>query len=189
MLIITLIGVALVTIFVCPLVAKDVYQESGMAEKKSEKTMREALDIFVKDHINLPPTLPEDVRQRRLTHFIYHSNLMIIRPNDPKADKLLCRLYFKDMKQKGKYNYWVKMEGQDKFGRSYLEGMILFTGEEMGIKLSKDYHEKKFATSSEEYSGTFLEGNIDEEGARGTWAIFGFRNSPKHSGTWDIHEH
>ena len=63
---------------------------------------------------------------------------MVIKVKDD-SEKFHCKLKLKDCKREGKFAYRIKMSGKDEVGRSELEGILLFTGNQMRIKLSKVY--------------------------------------------------
>jgi len=75
---------------------------------------------------------------------------MVINVND-KIEKFFCQVKVLDLKKLSEFKYSIKLSGSDEVGKSKLEGILVFRGEELGLKLSKVYEDRTKAEQTGKY--------------------------------------
>jgi hypothetical protein len=98
---------------------------------------------------------------------------MVINIRD-KAEKFFCRIKVLDLKKENDTRYRIKLSGKDEVGTSKLEGLLVFKGSGMGLKLSKVYDDRTKAEQTGKFDILFYEGAGDPNKIDGEWAFYGF---------------
>ena len=98
---------------------------------------------------------------------------MVINIRD-KADKFFCRIKVLDLKKENDTKYRIKLSGKDEVGTSQLQGLLVFKGSGMGLKLSKVYDDRTKAEQTGKFDILLYEGAGDPNKIDGEWAFFGF---------------
>jgi redox-sensitive bicupin YhaK (pirin superfamily) len=80
--------------------------------------------------------------------------------------------------------YEIKLQGNDSVGLSTMEGLLIFKGGGVAVKLSKLYSNRKKAGQKDKFSILLYEGAGIPEQLTGTWHFHGYETQPKYSGTW-----
>lgn len=117
--------------------------------------------------------------------FMKKSYTIVIDVND-KAEKFYCQLKVLDLKKINDYKYSIKFSGSDTVGTSKMEGVLVFKGTGIGLKLSKVYDDRTKAEQTGKYDILLYEGEGDVEKVEGTWAFYGFETSTEYAGKWKM---
>jgi hypothetical protein len=105
--------------------------------------------------------------------FMKKSYTMVIDIND-KAEKFYCQVKVLDLKKINDYKYSIQFSGSDTVGTSKMEGVLVFKGTGIGLKLSKVYDDRTKAEQTGKYDILLYEGEGDVEKMEGNWAFYGF---------------
>lgn len=82
---------------------------------------------------------------------------MVINVRD-KSEELRCRISITGLDKVNENKYKINMTGDDEVGRSKLSGLLLFKGDQIAIKLSKVYNNRKKAGQTGSFQNLFYEG-------------------------------
>jgi len=67
-----------------------------------------------------------------------------------------------------------------------LEGLLVFRGNGLGLKLSKVYDNRSAAEQTGKFDILLYEGYGSSDKMEGEWAFNGYESSTEYSGTWNM---
>jgi hypothetical protein len=132
-----------------------------------------------------PSILDEAQRSYMLDNFMKKSYTMVINVGD-KSEKFKCQVKVVDLKKQNESKYLIQLSGNDEVGPSKLEGLLVFRGSGLGLKLSKVYDNRQKAEQTGKYDILLYEGTGNPEKMKGKWSFYGFESSMKYSGSWTM---
>ena len=115
--------------------------------------------------------------------FMIKSYTMVIKDKDQKL-KFYCQVKVTDLKRINDNKFEVKMTGSDEVGTSKLEGLLVYRADEMTIKLSKVYDNRRKGKQTGKNCVSSYEETGDPNRFDGKWAFNGLGSSMEYSGYW-----
>ena len=85
------------------------------------------------------------------------------------SQTIICDLKVENISSVNDFTYNIQLKGQDSVGASNLRGILIFKGSGFGLKLSKEYENRKSAGQTGNYVILMFEGEGDLEIVKGTW--------------------
>lgn len=134
-----------------------------------------------------PSVLDEQQRGAMLDAFMKRSYTMVINVRD-KAEKFYCQIKVLDLKRENDYKYTISMSGSDEVGTSKINGLLVFSGNGMGFKLSKVYDDRSKAEQTGKFDILLYEGGGNPDRMDGQWAFHGYETSTEYAGNWVMME-
>ncbi len=80
-----------------------------------------------------------------------------------------CDLKVVNLSSVNEFTYNIQLKGQDSIGTSNIRGILIFKDSGFGLKLSKEYVNRKSAGQTGNYVILMYEGKGDLEIVEGTW--------------------
>jgi hypothetical protein len=152
-------------------------------EEERKKTISESMENFEMRMGEETSIYNRAERQAMINAFANSKYAMRINVNN-KSETFNCELKVTDIKKITDIKWEVKLDGNDELGKSSLEGLLIFKGEGVTVKLSKLYSNRKFARQLGEFTVLLYEGAGIPEQLTGRWSFCKFEVDPKYSGTW-----
>lgn len=107
-----------------------------------------------------PSQVDPSQRDLMIDAFMKKSYTIVIDVND-KAQKFYCQVKVLDLKKINDYKYTISFSGSDTVGTSKMEGLLVFKGIGIGLKLSKVYDDRTKAQQTGKYDILLYEGEGD----------------------------